>query len=538
MLRFRTSAWFAFALGATLVGVAADSSDALACGACFHPPPPPAEVDGTVVTDHRMAFAISPSQTVLWDQIRYSGSPSDFAWVLPVRAGARIELSQDAWLAALDASTQTVITGPVPSCGGGAPVQYENGGGGGCGGSTSNTASFSGASDNAGPAMTTPQVQVISQQVVGPYDAVTVRSSQGEALGTWLRANGYDIPQAFQPTIDAYTAQGFDFIALRLQPGVGVQAMQPVRVVTPGADPSLPLRMVAAGVGAHVGFELYVLSEGRYHTQNFPDATIDFSQLKWDPYNNVSTYSTLVQQALAANGGAGWLTEFAGSADLGSFSTGYNLPLSVAYSTQCIPAPMICSPAQPPTEGSDAADDSPVPSGSDAADGGGEGAAAGDGALAMETSAGDAGFSDAAAIDSGATPAGDGGQGGSGMVPPPTCSAAVVCDDLDLAMTGIATGNLWVTRLRADFPAAALATDLVLEATPSQAPVTNVHAATQYTDPKYSPCASNGASTAPGSSGSCACRTASASPPRHSDAIVASLGLGALALGMRRRRRR
>ena len=82
-----------------------------ACGGCFHPPPQPSEVE-SVITDHRMVFSISTQQTVLWDQVRYSGDPGEFAWVLPIHPGAKIELSRDAWLAALDATSQTVITGP------------------------------------------------------------------------------------------------------------------------------------------------------------------------------------------------------------------------------------------------------------------------------------------------------------------------------------------------------------------------------------------------------------------------------------------
>jgi len=60
-----------------------------------------------------------------------------------------------------------------------------------------------------------------------------------------------------------------------------VRAMRPVRVVTPGADPSLPLRMVAAGVGQSVGLTLYVLGEGRYQAQNFPNAIVDEKKLVW-----------------------------------------------------------------------------------------------------------------------------------------------------------------------------------------------------------------------------------------------------------------
>ncbi len=105
--------------------------DAHACGGCFHPPPTPTEVE-TVVTGHRMVFSTSPLQSVLWDQIQYSGNPSDFAWVLPVTPGAMIQLSQDAWMASLDAATAPVVTGPTPNC-----PQSSASGGVGCGASES-----------------------------------------------------------------------------------------------------------------------------------------------------------------------------------------------------------------------------------------------------------------------------------------------------------------------------------------------------------------------------------------------------------------
>jgi hypothetical protein len=465
--------------------------DARACGGCFHPP---REVTSTVVTDHRMAFSMSPMQTVLWDQIRYSGNPTEFAWVLPVRQGARIELSQDAWIAALDASTATVIDGPAVNC----PA---TGGSGGCVSRGAQPTAPGAANGGPGPNQS---VQVVSQQVIGPYDAVTVRSTQGEALGAWLRANGFDVSTAIQPTIDAYTNEGFDFIALRLRPGYGVQAMQPVRVVTAGADPTLPLRMVAAGVGARVGVVLFVLSEGRYHPKNFPDATIDFSQLAWDPSAQQSTYSTLAQQALAAGGGTGWLTESA--QPVTSQFAGPNPSLATTYNSACrdqIATPRACGVAHTAdasdgvSEGGGAAE-----AGEDAADAGGE----------IDADLGDSG------AEGGATTAG--GEAGA-------CMLAPACDDLALAMTGL-VGQLWVTRLRADLPAGALANDLVLEATPSQAPVSNVHQAGKYTDPGFSPCPQNG---------SCAAASAD-SRDRFADATALAIGAAGVVLTLRRRRRR
>src|SRR5579883_2749191 len=106
--RFVLGGTFVAALAAVAVTVPA--RPARACGGCFHPPPPPKQV-ATVITGHRMAFSISPQQSVLWDQIEYSGSPQDFAWVLPVHAGAQIQLSHDEFFAALDAMSTPVITG-------------------------------------------------------------------------------------------------------------------------------------------------------------------------------------------------------------------------------------------------------------------------------------------------------------------------------------------------------------------------------------------------------------------------------------------
>jgi hypothetical protein len=528
--RFASALWracgpWSCALAVASVAFAGDARDARACGGCMHPPPPPGptEVDGTVVTDHRMVFSISTTQTVLWDQIQYSGTPSDFAWVLPVKPGARIELSQDAWIASLDAATQTVIQGPQSTCYD-SPTEYDGSGSSvGCGSSMSNaSAGFAPATDDGGGSS---QVQVVSQQVVGPYEAVTVRSSQGEALGDWLRAHGYDVPQAIQPTIDAFSNSGFDFIALRLAPGEGVQAMQPVRVITQGADPFLPLRMVAAGVGANVGIELWVLSEGRYHPQNFPDATIDFSKLAWDPTAQRSNYRELEAAALAATVGRGWVTEMAGPVNLYT-SGGLTPALAVAYQTTCSPTYLPPAPGcgEAPEAGAEAGADAPAPDEAGQGDTGSSEGAVAD-AVAPDADAGAPAPGDASA-ETGPTPAG----GDSG-----TCQTAFIpCDDLDLATNGIVGGGLWVTRLRSSLPAAALSADLILEATASQASVSNVHTTSVYTDPSYKPaCPSNGAS--PNSGGGCACR-ADDSPHAHYEDVIAGCLLLAAGLGIARRR--
>jgi MYXO-CTERM domain-containing protein len=137
------------------------------------------------------------------------------------------------------------------------------------------------------------------------------------ALATWLNANGYQIPATIQPVIAAYVAEGFDFLAMRLSPGQGIQAMQPVSVTSGGAGLSLPLRMVAAGTGATVGITLWVVATGRYQPQNFPTFLISPSELVWDWSAMSSNYATVRAKKEAALNDAAWQIE--SSVDVGPY---------------------------------------------------------------------------------------------------------------------------------------------------------------------------------------------------------------------------
>src|SRR5207253_2494422 len=85
------------------------------------------------ITDERMLLAVSETQTTLYDQIRYAGSPSSFAWVLPIRGTVTVGLSADVLFDSMDALTATEVRPPPSSCP--PPPQC---GGGGCMGASSN----------------------------------------------------------------------------------------------------------------------------------------------------------------------------------------------------------------------------------------------------------------------------------------------------------------------------------------------------------------------------------------------------------------
>jgi MYXO-CTERM domain-containing protein len=145
--------------------------------------------------------------------------------------------------------------------------------------------------------------------VVGPFETVTLSSTDPNALADWLTTHGYVIQPDFAPVVSAYIAEGFNFLALKLLPGKDVTSMKPVRVTTPGAGATLPLRMVAAGVGVTTPITLWILGEGRYQPANFPWFLITEQQLVWDFATSSSNYKALRQAGYDATNGRGWLVE-------------------------------------------------------------------------------------------------------------------------------------------------------------------------------------------------------------------------------------
>lgn len=278
------------AMGLAAIGVGVRPTVAHACGGCFAPTGQP-----SVVTAHRMVVAINATETTLWDQFEYDGDPDDFVWVLPIanHEGVEIELAEQAFFLYLQGKTNVTLQAPAPPSSGG--------GGGFC---AAQSASAPRSAD-----MTSP-VEVYSQGVVGPYETLVLGSDSGMSLVDWLQANGYSVSDALVPTIMHYIDQGMDFVVLRLTPNAGVNQIQPVRVTTPGLQMTFPLRMIAAGAGVEVSLELYVIGEGRYEAQNFPNAEISESELVFDWSDSTFNYDVVREDKLAQDGGRTWLTEF------------------------------------------------------------------------------------------------------------------------------------------------------------------------------------------------------------------------------------
>lgn len=403
----------------------APERDAAACGGCFHPP------TQTVsdITDERMLLAVSTLQSTLYDQLRYTGAPSDFAWVLPIHGTVDVGLSADVLFDSFDALTQTQIVPPTPNC-------------------PSPSCRFApqGATANAGVGGGADgMVTVLKQENVGPYATVQLQATDSSALANWLAQNGYNISADVAPVIAEYVKEGFDFLAMKLLPNQGVQAMRPVRVTTPGASLSLPLRMAAVGTGTEVGITIWVVADGRYEPQNFPFFHIDDSALVWDFNTSQSNYATLRSQNETNLKGKGWEIES-----------------SISLNEQTITS-VILSGGQ--------------------YYGGGGGLGGGGVAAPADPS-----------LDY--LPVGDPDGGAEGGVT--QTAEEVRTADVNALFAGIAGPSVRVTRIRSDIAHTAMTADFVLQASADQSELSNVRNVTQsvnLTCPIYNGCTQVGTGT-------------------------------------------
>lgn len=306
----RTRHWAGVTVGLVVV---LRASEALACGGCFGPPPPTPR-DVQVVTDHRMVLSLSTTQTTLWDQFAYSGRPSEFSWILPIRytPGLRVAIADDGFLSYVNAVTAPQLIQPRFPW---APCPFAPGAGG--------FADASAAADSG--SRTDSGVVVLRMETVGPYSVSIIRGTDPMAIRDWLRENGYSVPSELGPVIDFYTALSMDYVALRLRPaGEGMTPrMQPVRVTMEGYVPSLPLRMIAAGVADKVGLSLVVFANSRIEAGNFPNGELADSNFTWDwsrGQNPVTDYLNAFTALNDSNGRRLWLTEVAGRQDLNAWN--------------------------------------------------------------------------------------------------------------------------------------------------------------------------------------------------------------------------
>jgi hypothetical protein len=251
---------------------------ATACGGMF-------SADSyTEQSAERLIFALNPGRVTLYEQIHYTGSPKDFAWVLPVPAVPTVGITPIHLFQDLDRQTAPrFFTPSIPSC------------------------DFSGGTGAAAPSQRSGAVNVYGSGSVGPYNYNVIGSGNPQALVQWLTDHHYRIPAESQVEMLPYIAAHMFFLAMRLQGGAGIQDITPVRItyVTAGPAVTIPLRMATPMGKEPLGVQVWIFAQSRYVPQNYQTLQLDYNQLA------ATSYPVLVNQAVSKAGGHGFVVEYA-----------------------------------------------------------------------------------------------------------------------------------------------------------------------------------------------------------------------------------
>lgn len=249
---------------------------AAACGGMF-------SADAyTQQSAERLIFAVNPGQVTLYEQIRYTGSPRDFAWVLPVPSLPTVGTAPLALFQDLDQQTAPRFLLPAtPSC-------------------DASVGSGAGAPSSG-------SVNVYGSGTAGPYTYQVIGSSNPQAPGQWLTAHHYNVPAEsraeMQPYIDAHML----FLTMRLRGDAGIQDMTPVKITYASSGPAItiPLRMATPMGQEPLGVQVWIFAAGRYTPENYQDLHPDYRLL------TTTAYSALIKEAVGRAGGHGFVTEYA-----------------------------------------------------------------------------------------------------------------------------------------------------------------------------------------------------------------------------------
>ncbi len=284
---FRTAAATATALALAAAPVLVPSS-AQACGGLFCMSTPVAQ------NAERILFEINGDGTVTTTvEIRYSGDPDGFSWVVPVTDTPELTTAPASALVMLDTATVPSITPPPTKCTN-PGMQPPMAGG----------VDFAANESDGG-------VDVEDLPTVGPFDPEVVSSDDAEALIEWLNTNGYLITEEMEPMVADYVAQGMKFLAMKLTPGAGVADIAPIQMTYPATVPTVPIVLTAVSADPEMGILIFVAANERYESSNYTNLTVDHADVQMHPTTGENNYYPLISWMLDGVGGKGMVTEYA-----------------------------------------------------------------------------------------------------------------------------------------------------------------------------------------------------------------------------------
>lgn len=223
----------------------------------------------TAPLEQRMALAVGPTRTTLWANLRFSATPGEVAFVVPLPAGASVDQASRAFLESLEEATAPrvlVPDGGPQACPGDPPLPPV-------------------VEGELEPSSTLAPLELL---VLDDLSAVT----------SWADGRGLVVPPSVEAALSLQPAARF--LVARFV-SVGAQALTPTfRVSTPAGAARFPLVLTRA-TSEPVRVVLFTIGEGRAELGPTPVALGPAPlRIAFEPPG--SNYQALVADALAAPG--------------------------------------------------------------------------------------------------------------------------------------------------------------------------------------------------------------------------------------------
>ncbi len=117
-------------------------------------------------------------------------------------------------------------------------------------------------------------VTVEAAYTVGEYDILILAAKESAGLLTWLRENGYRIPDGAEAVLSGYLKQGMRFFVAKVNLGeqekLGLQKLRPIQVAYESRKFMLPIRLGMVNANGPQELFIYTLTrKGRVETTNY-----------------------------------------------------------------------------------------------------------------------------------------------------------------------------------------------------------------------------------------------------------------------------
>jgi len=257
--------WLTLAVSALLAGGAAAPSAQAFCG--FYV----AQGDAKIFNHaSKVVLARDGNRTVLTMVSDFQGDPKEFAVVVPVPVvpeKGQVHIGDAAWVDHLDtysAPRLVEYTDPNPCPSAGIEVV----------GDTKIAVRKMDSSTRGGDASALLSVSIMAQYKVDEYEIVILSATEGRALDTWLKANGYRIPDGAPAVLHSYIKQGMFFFVAKVdvqeQKRLGHNYLRPIQVAFESPKFMLPIRLGMVNAdGPQEMFVFTLTRRGRVEATNY-----------------------------------------------------------------------------------------------------------------------------------------------------------------------------------------------------------------------------------------------------------------------------